>query len=73
MLLPDGIMMWSVIVVFMGAPKYRPVVGPLLLYGMQLGVLGLPICSFVNCIRDLGERWYILQPEYQKMTKKDNT
>ena len=42
-LLPDGIMLWSVIVVLTGAPKSGPVVGPLLLCGMQLGVLGSAI------------------------------
>ena len=69
-LLPDGIVMWSVMVVFTGAPKSGPVVGPLLLCGMQLGVLGSAISSSVNCTLDLGERWYMLQPEYRKMTER---
>ena len=67
MLLPDGSMMWSVMVVFTGAPKSGPVVGPLLLCGMQLDVMGSAISSFVNCTLDLGEQRYILHLEYQEM------
>ena len=63
-LLPDGSMMWSVMVVFTGAPKSGPGVGPLLLCGMQLDVLGSTISLVVNCTLDLGERRYLLQPEY---------
>ena len=49
--LPDGIMMRSVIVVFTGAPKSGPVVGPLLLFlcGMQLDVLDSAISLFMSC------------------------
>ena len=69
-LLPDGIIMWSVMVVFTGAPKSGPVVGPLLLCGMQLDVLGSAISLFVNCTLDLGEQQYILHLEYRKITDK---
>ena len=69
-LLPDGIMMWSVIAVFTGAPKSGPMVGPLLPCGMQLGVLGSAISSFMNCTLDLGERRYILHLEYRKMIER---
>ena len=49
LLLPDGIVMWSVMVVFTGAPKSGPVVGPLLLCGMQLDVLDFAISWSVSC------------------------
>ena len=57
------------IVVFTGAPKSEAVVGPLLLCGMQLGVLGSAISLFVNCTLDLEERRYTLHLQYRKMTE----